>query len=100
MNNLSGATAYPTVWDKPPFIKKTWLRWSIILGGVIYLIAALASMNIDVQRVLEGIPRGQRFIESFFPPNFAVMMLPIFRLSREQGSGFQRKTERMSSVAL
>ena len=71
MNNLSGATAYPTVWDKPPFIKKTWLRWSIILGGGSYLIAALASMNIDVQRVLEGIPRGQRFIESFFPPNFA-----------------------------
>ena len=67
MSDLSGASTYPVVWDKPPFIKRTWLRWSIIIGGGLYLIAALASMDINVQRVLEGIPRGQRFIESFFP---------------------------------
>ena len=71
MNIDQNASAYPTVWDKPPFIKRSWLRWSIIIGGTLYIIAALASMNIDVQRVLEGIPRGQRFIESFFPPNFS-----------------------------
>ena len=62
---------YPTVWDKPPFISNNLLRWGLILGAIIYLIAALASMEINPQRLMEGIPRGQRFIASFFPPNFA-----------------------------
>ena len=62
---------YPTVWDKPPFILNSLLRWGIILGAIIYLIAAIASMEINPQRLMEGIPRGQRFIASFFPPNFA-----------------------------
>ncbi len=62
---------YPTVWDKPPFISNSLLRWGIILGAIIYLIAAIASMEINPQRLMEGIPRGQRFIASFFPPNFA-----------------------------
>ena len=65
------SSSYPIVWDKPPFIKKVWLRWSIILGAVFYLIAALGSMDIDIQRVIEGLPRAQRFFGSFFPPNFA-----------------------------
>ena len=66
MNNLPDTSTYPTIWDKPPFIKKAWLRWSIIVGAALYLIAALASMDINVQRLLEGIPRGQRFIDSFY----------------------------------
>ena len=71
MSDSTRASSYPVVWDKPPFIKQAWLRWSIIIGGGLYIIAALASMDINIQRVIEGIPRGQRFIESFFPPNFA-----------------------------
>ena len=70
MNNVS-ETLYPNSWKKPPFIQRSWLRWSLIIGSIIYLIAALSSMDINIQRVLEGIPRGQRFIESFFPPNFS-----------------------------
>ena len=70
MNSVS-ETLYPNSWKKPPFIQRSWLRWSIIIGSIIYLIAALSSMDINIQRVLEGIPRGQRFIESFFPPNFS-----------------------------
>ena len=70
MNNVS-ETLYPKSWKKPPFIQRSWLRWSIIIGSIIYLIAALSSMDINIQRVLEGITRGQRFIESFFPPNFS-----------------------------
>ena len=58
MNNVS-KTLYPNNWKKPPFIKRSWLRWSIIIGSILYLIAALSSMDINIQRVLEGIPRGQ-----------------------------------------
>ena len=63
----SASVVYPVVWDKPPFIKRSWLRWSIIIGALIYLVLALASMNIDIQRVIEGLPRAQRFFGSFFP---------------------------------
>ena len=39
---------YPTVWDKPPFISNSLLRWGIILGAIIYLIAAIASMETNI----------------------------------------------------
>ena len=41
--------SYPVVWDKPPFIKKVWLRWLIILGAVFYFVAAIGTMDIDIQ---------------------------------------------------
>ena len=41
------------------------------MGGAIYLAAALGTMNIDLERVKEGLPRAQRFLDSFFPPNFS-----------------------------
>ena len=71
MGKPENISTYPEIWNKPPFITNSTLRWGIIIGAVIYLIAALASMDINPQRIVEGIPRGQRFIASFFPPNFA-----------------------------
>ena len=71
MDSNAALINYPLKWKKPPFIKNYKLRWAIILGSLIYLIAALGTMEIDVIRVLEGIPRGKRFFGSFFPPNFA-----------------------------
>ena len=71
MNSKAELIKYPLQWKKPPFIKNIKLRWAIFLGSLIYLIAALGSMEIDVIRILEGIPRGKRFFASFFPPNFA-----------------------------
>ena len=71
MTKVQVSSSYPVVWDKPPFIKRAWLRWLIILGAVFYLIAAIGTMDIDLQRVIEGLPRAQRFFGSFFPPNFA-----------------------------
>ena len=65
---------YTQTTGKTPFIKRSWLRWSIIIGSILYLIAALSSMDINIQRVLEGIPRGQRFIESFFHLTFRIIV--------------------------
>ncbi len=64
-------TAYPSSWKKPPFIKSPLLRWSITLGAAIYLALALGTMDINWQRAAEGLPRGQRFLYAFFPPNFS-----------------------------
>ena len=71
MNEYSLSKGYPTYWKKPPFIKDYKIRWAIFIGTFIYLVAAFASMEIDINRIMEGIPRGRRFFDSFFPPNFA-----------------------------
>ena len=71
MNSETSLINYPRHWRKPPFIKSSKLRWAIIIGALIYLFAAFGSMEIDVERFIKGIPRGKRFFDSFFPPNFA-----------------------------
>lgn len=71
MQTKSQNFAYPTVWKKSPFIKNDFLRWLVFLCIALYLAAALGTMDIDVERIKEGLPRAQRFLDSFFPPNFA-----------------------------
>ncbi len=69
--NISPSTTYSDHWKRPPFIKRTWLRWTIIIGFSLYLAVAFGTMEVDWERAWEGLPRGKRFIEAFFPPNFA-----------------------------
>ncbi len=57
-------------WKRPPFIKRTWLRWSLLIGGSLFLLIAIGTMDINWQRVAAGLPRAERFIASFFPPDF------------------------------
>ena len=58
-------------WKKPPLIKRAWLRWALGFGAVLYLALALGTMDVNWNRVWEGLPRGARFFAAFFPPNFA-----------------------------
>ncbi len=48
-------------------------RWRIglALAAGIYLIAAISSVEVNWVRVWEGMERGARFIQGFFPPDFA-----------------------------
>ncbi len=62
---------YPAKWKKPPLITNPTLRWGLILGFAIYLALALGTMDVNWGRVWEGLPRGQRFIAAFFPPDFS-----------------------------
>jgi phosphonate transport system permease protein len=71
MSDRSSAPAYPTSWKRPPLIQSATLRWGITVGAAVYLAAAFGSMEINWTRVMEGLPRGERFITAFFPPNFA-----------------------------
>jgi phosphonate transport system permease protein len=57
-------------WRRPPFIKNPRVRWFLWIAAAVYLALALGTMDINWHRVFEGIPRGQRFIASFFPPDF------------------------------
>ena len=57
-------------WRKPPFIANPWLRWGMILGALVYLVLATASIDVNWSRVAEGLSRGWAFITSFFHPDF------------------------------
>ncbi len=58
-------------WKKPPFIKRPWLRWGLIIGAGIYLALAIASVPVNWARVYEGLDRGAAFIAAFTSPDFA-----------------------------
>ena len=51
MANSSETDSYPSSWKKAPFIENSFVRWLLIVGGAIYLAAALGTMNIDLERV-------------------------------------------------
>ena len=60
----------PRIWKRPPFIKSPLLRWGLAVGGAIYLSLALGTMDINWNRVIDGLPRAERFVTAFFPPDF------------------------------
>jgi phosphonate transport system permease protein len=58
-------------WRKPPFIKRPWLRWGLIAGFVIYLIAGLwLTIEVNWGRVYEGLDRGWQFVLVLHDPDF------------------------------
>jgi len=57
-------------WKRPPFFKNPTLRWSLGVGAAIYLSLALGTMEVNWSRVAAGLPRAERFVMSFFPPDF------------------------------
>jgi phosphonate transport system permease protein len=59
-----------TRWRRPRFVKRPWLRWTLILGSIVYLIAAIASVEVDWQRVYDGLDRGAAFVMAFTRPDF------------------------------
>ena len=57
-------------WRKPNFIKRAWLRQTLTIGFVAYLIAAFMTIEVDWNRVYEGLDRGWEFVLSFTRPDF------------------------------
>lgn len=60
----------PSHWSPPPLIANAWLRRGLIAGTVVYVVLALASLDVNWQRLAEGVPRAIRFVSAFFPPDF------------------------------
>lgn len=71
MSDQAASPDYPSRWKRPPLVKSATLRWGIVVGAAAYLAAAFGTMEINWTRVAEGLPRGERFVMAFFPPNFA-----------------------------
>ncbi len=57
-------------WKRPPLIKRAWLRWSLLAGFVVYLIAAFLTIEVNWSRVYEGLDRGAQFVLAFTSPDF------------------------------
>lgn len=57
-------------WKKPPLIKRPWLRWTIGIGSLVYLIAAFMTIDVNWSRVYEGLDRGAAFVLAFTTPDF------------------------------
>ena len=67
---MSDQSNPPRHWKRPSLISNPWLRWGLILGGLVYLALAFGTMEVNWGRVSAGLPRAQRFLGSFFPPDF------------------------------
>ena len=70
MDSLTAGRSYPTKWSPPPLISSPALRWSIMIGTLVYLLLAFASIEVNWSRVSEGMQRSVRFLAGFFQPDF------------------------------
>jgi phosphonate transport system permease protein len=76
---MSAALAQGRPWKRPPLIRNPWLRWAIYLGALAYLIAALSTVEVNWERVSEGLAQGWRFAQGFFVPDFLTRSRDIWR---------------------
>ena len=72
-------TAPATRWARPPLIRNPWLRWGLYLGTLVYLIAAFSTLDVNWQRVLDGLSQGWRFVEGFLAPDFVTRSTDIWK---------------------
>jgi phosphonate transport system permease protein len=57
-------------WRRPPFVTNPLLRWGLVAGFVVYLIAAFMTIEVNWSRVYEGLDRGAQFVLAFTSPDF------------------------------
>ncbi len=66
------------LWKRPPFISNAYLRWGLFTATIIYLGLAAYTTEVNWGRVADGLPRAERFVLSFFPPDFTSRADDIF----------------------
>ncbi len=59
-----------TRWRRPPLVQRAWLRWVLLVGLVVYLVAAISTVEVNWSRVYEGLDRGGAFVMAFAQPDF------------------------------
>ncbi len=57
-------------WKRPPLVQRAWLRWTLIVGFAVYLVAAVMTIEVNWSRVYEGLDRGAAFVLAFTSPDF------------------------------
>lgn len=57
-------------WRRPGFVANAWLRWAILLAIAVYLIYASMAVDLNLQRMIKGLPRAWDFMSHMVPPDF------------------------------
>ena len=67
----AAGSEFPTRWRRPPQIfKHTGWRRALFTGMIAYLLLAGWTLEVDWQRVWQGLDRGWQFVEGFLVPDF------------------------------
>ena len=70
-NGQDADGAFPTRWRRPPqILKHPGWRKAILTGISVYLLLALWTLEVDWQRVWDGLDRGWAFVQGFLVPDF------------------------------
>ncbi|MFO7495253.1 MAG: phosphonate ABC transporter, permease protein PhnE [Desulfobacterales bacterium] len=70
---IAGTTTYsgyPLRWRRAPFITRPWLRYGLACGALLYLVVGINSVEVNWQRLWDGLPRGWAFVSGFLAPDF------------------------------
>ena len=65
------AKAYPVAWRPPPFLATRTRQNLAIVAALAYCAWAVAALNIDANRALNGFGRAWDILARMFPPDFA-----------------------------
>lgn len=68
---MVAAEGYPNRWRRPPILIQSTLTRRLVYGGfLVYLIAAISTVEVNWLRVYDGLERGWRFVHGFLVPDF------------------------------
>ena len=70
-------------WTRPRLIASTPLRVALVVGTVVYLVAAIGSLDVNWSRVALGIDKGWRLLRAFLHPDFGARWGEIVAGMRE-----------------
>lgn len=66
-------------WKRPPlFIQSFRMRVLVYGGCLLYLVLAIGGLDVNWTRVVEGLDRGARFVQSFLQPDFTSRSRDIY----------------------
>ena len=67
---LAQGTHPRRTWRAPRLIETPWIRWATLIGVLLYLVLAFASIEVNWARVSEGFVRAMRLFAGFLTPDF------------------------------
>lgn len=62
--------AVQRTWKPPRMIESAWVRWTVVLGVLAYLVLSFGSIEVNWTRIVEGVARAGRLFASFLTPDF------------------------------
>lgn len=66
----AAASRSAPTWRRPPLFAHAWQKWGTLLVILAYMVWATDSVNVNWERVAEGLGRAVRFLEGFMRPDF------------------------------